>query len=204
MLTIPHNCAESVEKFCEATKESVTNFWKLIAHHELPEWMQDNEYLLGGHRPVIPSIKACIISWFRLHTETVNIWTHLVGAIMFIFIALYTFTRPYYEIDFQEKFIFGFFFMGAITCLFCSTFYHTFCCHSPKASTIFRKLDYCGISLLTMGSFVPWLYYAFYCDLTLKVVYLIFICSLGSLCIVVSLMDKFGSAEYRALRAGKN
>jgi len=54
-----------------------------------------------------------------------------------------------------------------------------------------------------MGSFVPWLHYAFYCDLNLKILYLIFICSLGSMCIAVSFIDKFGTAEYRALRAGR-
>ena len=34
---------------------------------------------------------------------------------------------------------------------------------------LFAKLDYCGIAFLTVGSFVPWLYYSFYCSYTPKV-----------------------------------
>ena len=34
---------------------------------------------------------------------------------------------------------------------------------------LFAKFDYCGIAFLTVGSFVPWLYYSFYCDYTTKV-----------------------------------
>lgn len=53
-----------------------------------------------------------------------------------------------------------------------------------------------------MGSFVPWLYYAFYCEKTIMLVYLILILFLGTSCIVVSLWEKFGTSEYRAMRAG--
>ena len=75
-------------------------------------------------------------------------------------------------------------------------------------SKLFCKLDYVGISLLTVGSFVPWIYYGFYCQYTpkvrqngswvgnltglpLKVVYLSIISVLGIACIAVTMMDKF-------------
>jgi adiponectin receptor len=64
------------------------------------------------------------------------------------------------------------------------------------------RIDYCGISVLTMGSFVPWLYYAFYCESIPKIVYLVLIGFLGSACIVVSLWDKFSEPQFRAIRAG--
>ena len=54
-----------------------------------------------------------------------------------------------------------------------------------------------------MGSFVPWLYYAFYCEVFTKIGYLILIAILGSSCIVVSLWDKFSEPRFRVLRAGK-
>ena len=34
---------------------------------------------------------------------------------------------------------------------------------------LFAKFDYCGIAFLTVGSFVPWLYYSFYCNYLTKV-----------------------------------
>ena len=58
--------------------------WKHVSFEALPEWLKDNEYLLHGHRPPLPSIRACIKSMFRLHTETWNIWTHLLGMVLFL------------------------------------------------------------------------------------------------------------------------
>ncbi len=55
---------------------------------------------------------------------------------------------------------------------------------------------------MTMGSFVPWLYYAFYCESIPKIGYLILIGILGIACIVVSLWDKFSEPQFRAIRAG--
>lgn len=57
--------------------------WRVIPFHVLPEWLKDNDYLLHGHRPPMPSFRACFGSIFRIHTETGNIWTHLLGGIKF-------------------------------------------------------------------------------------------------------------------------
>ena len=34
----------------------------------------------------------------------------------------------------------------------------------------FSKLDYAGIALLTVGSFVPWIYYGFYCQVSRNII----------------------------------
>ena len=65
------------------------------------------------------------------------------------------------------------------------------------------RLDYSGIALLIMGSFVPPLYYGFYCSRTLKIAYMSVICSLGVICTIVSLWSKFNTPKYRVLRAGR-
>ncbi|RNA22337.1 adiponectin receptor [Brachionus plicatilis] len=199
ILYVPNNCAEQVEQFAKYVWETG---WKAMPHHALPNWLRDNDFLLKGHRPPLPSVRACFKSIFRIHTETGNIWTHFIGAISFVAIAIYFWSRPNPEIKFQEKIIFGTFFIGAIICLLCSALFHTFYCYSPNVSKLFSKIDYCGISVLTMGSFVPWLYYAFYCDALPKIAYLVLIGILGISCIVVSLWDKFSTPQFRAVRAG--
>ena len=79
-------------------------------------------------------------------------------------------TRPSVEIDHQEKAVFMAFFSGAIVCLGLSFTYHTVCCHENRfIGKLFAKFDYCGIAFLTVGSFVPWLYYSFYCNYLTKV-----------------------------------
>ena len=66
----------------------------------------------------------------------------------------------------------------------------------------FCRLDYCGIAILIVGSFVPWLYYTFYCHFLIMLAYLILILLLGTICIVVSMWDVFASPKFRPVRAG--
>ena len=76
LLYVPKNCAEQVEQFAKYVWE---NGWKAMPHHAVPNWLRDNDFLLKGHRPPLPSAKACFKSIFRIHTETGNIWTHFIG-----------------------------------------------------------------------------------------------------------------------------
>jgi adiponectin receptor len=133
VLDVPSKCVEQAK---EVGKFFVDY---LVDHNHLPSWLVDNEFLLRGHRRPMPSVRQCFISIFHLHTETVNIWTHLLGTLVFISIASYFLTRPSNEIHTEKKLIFGAFFLAAILCLLCSTLYHTFYCHSPKMARFFSK-----------------------------------------------------------------
>lgn len=195
-LFVPRNCAEQVEEFAKYVWETG---WKSMPHSALPVWLQDNEFLTKGHRPPLPSIRACFHSVFRIHSETGNIWTHFIGALLFVMILIYYLTTS--DIKIQEKVTFGIFFAGAIICLLASAIFHTFYCYSPEVCRLFNKIDYCGISVLIMGSLVPWLYYAFYCDYISKIAYLVLIGIFGCACIVISLWDKFATPEFRSFRA---
>ncbi len=53
--------------------------WTVVHHNHLPKWLKDNDYLIKGHRPPMNSFRACFKSIFKVHTETGNIWTHLLG-----------------------------------------------------------------------------------------------------------------------------
>jgi adiponectin receptor len=195
---LAHNAAEQAEVFVRKVWEAS---WKVCHFKNLPSWLQDNDFLHKGHRPPLPSFGACFKSIFRLHTETGNIWTHLLGCIMFIGTACYFMLRPSFEVNLEEKLIFMAFFMGAIVCLGFSFAFHTLSCHSEMVGKLFSKLDYCGIALLIMGSFVPWLYYGFYCHYQHKVVYLSVVIVLGIFSIVASLWDKFSQPSLRPVRA---
>jgi adiponectin receptor len=63
------------------------------------------------------------------------------------------------------------------------------------------RLDYVGIAVLIMTSFIPWIYYGFYCRREPKLVYTGMIVLLGVACIYISLDDTFSHAGYKALRA---
>lgn len=199
LLGMPRKALDQAEELARRVWEAG---WTVVHHHSLPSWLRDNECLVKGHRPPLNSFWACFKSIFRVHTETGNIWTHLIGFLAFIGVTLYFLSRSPSEIQYQEKVVFSPFFAGAILCLGFSFIYHTVHCHSENVGKLFNKLDYCGIALLTMGSFIPWLYYSFYCDLVPKIAYTALIFILGTLCIVVSMWDKFAQPKFRPIRAG--
>ena len=126
----------------EPTRESSAR--KLLSHSELPQWLRGNEFLSHFHRPPMPSFTSCFKSIFKIHSETGNIWTHLIGFIIFICITSYMLLRPItaytpFPKDWQEKLIFGCFFAGAVLCLGISWIFHTVYCHSKVVSKIFRR-----------------------------------------------------------------
>uniref|UniRef100_A0A914E630 Uncharacterized protein n=1 Tax=Acrobeloides nanus TaxID=290746 RepID=A0A914E630_9BILA len=176
--------------------------WKVQNFELLPDWLQDNEFLRRGHRPPLFSFGSCFKSIFQLHTETGNIWTHMYGCVAFMGVAAWFLTRPGSLIAWQEKIVFSFFFLGAIICLGMSFAFHTVSCHSESVGRLFSKLDYAGITTLIVGSFIPWIYYGFYCRILAKVIYISMICILGLAALIVSLWDKFATPTFRPLRAG--
>ena len=73
------NAAEQAEEFAIAIWHKLQS-WKVIHFSHLPQWLQDNDFLHFGHRPPLPTIE-CFKSIIRIHTETGNIWTHLLGML---------------------------------------------------------------------------------------------------------------------------
>ena len=71
------NAAEQAEEFAIAIWHKFQS-WKVIHFTHLPQWLQDNDFLHFGHRPPLPT-SECFKSIIRIHTETGNIWTHLLG-----------------------------------------------------------------------------------------------------------------------------
>lgn len=134
--TEPSECPQRL-----ATGPSKKN---LLSHAELPEWLRGNEFLSHFHRPPMPSFRSCFKSIFTIHSETGNIWTHLIGFVIFVCITSYMLLRPItastpFPRDWQERLIFACFFAGAIFCLGISWIFHTVYCHSKVVSKVFRR-----------------------------------------------------------------
>jgi adiponectin receptor len=207
-----HNASDMVHRSKDAAEELAKDMyerlrhWKACHHEKLPSWMKDNEHLHFGHRPELPSALECFRSIFRIHTETGNIWTHLIGFVTFVILTIIFYIQPLcatckLDINLSEKLIFLCFFIGAIVCLGCSALFHTMSCHSPSVSAIFSRLDYAGIAILIVGSIIPWLYYGFYCQFYFKMTYIIAVSIFGILTIILTLMEQFNRPEYRTFRA---
>ncbi|KAK9029665.1 hypothetical protein V6N11_026772 [Hibiscus sabdariffa] len=55
----------------------------LVSYKELPEYMKDNEFILNYYRANW-SLKEALFSIFCWHNETLNVWTHLLGFLLFL------------------------------------------------------------------------------------------------------------------------
>ena len=55
----------------------------LVDFDALPEYLKDNQFIRNYYRCEWP-LKDTVLSIFSLHNETMNIWTHLVGFLIFL------------------------------------------------------------------------------------------------------------------------
>ena len=57
---------------------------------DAPKYIQDNEYIKYGYILNCNTYSRTLKSLFICHNETVNIWSHLLSAIIFIYLIWYT------------------------------------------------------------------------------------------------------------------
>ncbi|RKP27579.1 hemolysin-III related-domain-containing protein [Syncephalis pseudoplumigaleata] len=185
-----------------ATTKQTDARW--CSYADLPQWMQDNEYIHAFYRPPTFSYRRCIASLGYIHNETGNIYSHAVGALLFLGLTGFTahMISEQSTANWSDSLVFYVFLSGAIICLGLSATFHLFSCHSEKVSANWNRCDYIGIVALIVGSFYPIVYYAFYCHPVARNVYLAVITGLGALTVTTCISRQFASPAFRCYRAG--
>lgn len=158
-----------------SNESSPANSWRtLLRFEDLPHWQQDNHYIHSGYREASYSYLRSARSIFQLHNESVNIWTHFLPGILCLPFAvwLYRALKARYEYaDTADVKAMSCFFFGAGAGLSMSGMFHTLSNHSPTVAKFWNQLDYVGIALMIWGSFIPSVFYGFYCDPNLRMLY---------------------------------
>ncbi|KAI1112511.1 mPR-like GPCR protein [Nemania sp. NC0429] len=176
----------------------------LIAFEELPAWHQDNPFIRHGYRPISHSAIACLQSWGFLHNETVNIYTHLIPAAAALFVGeawvLVYLRQRYVDVGASDYVIFAFLLLTASACLGISSAYHTLMSHSREVEARWLRLDFVGIVILIVGSFVSGIYVVFWCEWTQRKIYWGMTASLGAASIGIMLAPYFQGAKWRMFR----
>lgn len=143
LLTKPQKRNRSSENSAlrsEGHKKQVTT----LTWNELSTWQQDNRFITSGYRPAFNSYKKSAASIWHIHNQSVNIWTHLLGAIgaAFSTFAFYGCIRPRFNMATSEDvFMFSCFFIGAAGCLSMSATYHAISNHSAEVAMFGNQLD---------------------------------------------------------------
>ncbi|KIV86585.1 hypothetical protein PV11_02185 [Exophiala sideris] len=185
--------------------EKTTELWHTLVHwNDLPHWQQDNHHIHGSYRQASYSYARSFKSILRWHNESVNIWTHLIPATLSLpcGAVLYKVLKPRYELaSAADVLAMGCFFVGAAVCLSMSATFHAVSNHSPSVARMWNQFDYAGISVLIAGSFIPSVYYGFWCNPQRQWTYWTMICSLGIACTTVSVLPRFRTPDWRPYRA---
>lgn len=149
---------------------------KLRARHEVPSWCSHhNRFLLTGFRPPAESVRRCLESLGYLHNETVNIYSHLVPAVItFIRAAsIHLYFRAHYpNILWLDQLAFYLHLGVSAFCFTISTIYHFSLSHSKFHADFWGRLDYVAILLQLVGSGMSGTHFGFYCERELRRFYL--------------------------------
>ncbi|CAO3577726.1 unnamed protein product [Absidia cylindrospora] len=154
---------------------------KILQWEELPTWLHDNRFITNGYRQPTDSYIECLKSVFYLHNEYVNIWTHLLGFLLFLGLGIhFVWTQPFSHRLTWFDYIYFYVFIAV--------------------AASWNRCDYAGITILIVGSFFPIIYYGFHCHQVHQVVYLATISVLGACTSAVVLLQHFRTPAYRWMR----
>jgi len=191
---------KTTEKQDIETKHVSVHTYALVSWDDLPGWMQDNQFIRGGYR-VNFSARLCCKSSFKYHNETLSIWTHGLGFLLFFAFMFLTPSVFLESPKAMDIFVFTVFLLCAQCQMLFSTIFHLFHCCSPKYYLWLVKLDYIGICLMIVGSYYPPLYYGF-CQLGWRIAHLVLVSVVGVISVLITCFPIFSTPRYRVVRAG--
>uniref|UniRef100_UPI00398EE49F membrane progestin receptor beta n=1 Tax=Pristiophorus japonicus TaxID=55135 RepID=UPI00398EE49F len=115
-------------------------------------------YIHSGYRPVHQEWKYYAFSLFQQHNEVLNVWTHLVAALVLLtrFRAFLATASPFPTVYGLPLCVF---IVACVTYLSCSVLAHLFQSRSELAHYSFYFLDYVGVGAYQYGSALAHYYY---------------------------------------------
>jgi len=177
-----------------AMKQSL-NGTRLIHYIDLPEPWRNNPFVKGGYRFIpLHDWPRIVLSAFTLHNETLNIHTHFIPFLAFLFSILPFSPIP---LDTPVRAFTAF----ALLCLFSSSLWHTMAgCGHFHGMDLCARIDYIGIGWLISASVGTVVYYGFQCNVAVRNLFLALCFAMGLSGSICPFMAWFNEYEYRLHR----
>ena len=116
-------------------------------------WYWPRKFIQYGYRANVGYLDSTK-SICKIHNETGNIWSHLLGFI-FLSYRLWQFSTGKFDDVFysstETTVITSAAMISGMICLYLSTQYHTFCDIGPKEYHFFLQYDFLGIIIMIFG-----------------------------------------------------
>lgn len=139
-----------------------------------------------------------------LHNQTANIYTHLIGAILFLPWVIQVYNDILYRYptsDFNDFLVFAVFFASALGCFGFSALFHLFMNHSAQVNQTWLLMDLYGVFALIIATVYSGTYYAFYCERFWWKIYSGGIFSITFSCAIFCTKPRFRTPKWRNVRA---
>ncbi|XP_044742305.1 progestin and adipoQ receptor family member 3 isoform X2 [Chrysoperla carnea] len=146
--------------------------YKLLRYEDAPEYLQFNPYIRSGYRQFL-NTKLCLESIFWWTNETINIWSHLFGFLLFFGLTIYDLCLLNIQAPLGDKLLVGAILICFQICMILSAMYHTFSCKSEHDFNCLLTFDLFGIAISLLSIYVSGIYYAFWCNRDAQYFYMI-------------------------------
>ncbi|KAI6206666.1 Progestin and AdipoQ Receptor family [Aphelenchoides besseyi] len=177
---------------------------RLLHRDELPRSLWINEHIHTAYRPPNLTLWLCVRSALQWNNETLNIWSHLLGFVYFLFMQLNNLfvvlpnlnaTKTDYLVCFLSV-------GGSQICMCLSVFYHTFGCIDQREHDKWLKADVFGISAGLIGMYLSGIYLSFYCFANELTTYLMALCFILLITIYVPIKSHLFQTKFYGTRIG--
>lgn len=126
-------------------------------------------YIDDGYRIHNQSFMKTGWSLLQFHNQTMNTWTHLLGACTMFYLFICDIS-PLYSVWNKSTtmnnidFVFHFYSICATICFLGSSLFHWFQCVSEESHKQLLRIDLTGAGILVSANFIGVIYYGFYCE----------------------------------------
>jgi len=124
-----------------------------------PHWTV-RPFILWGYRDCM-GWRQCWRSLLTVHNETGNVWTHVFGLLLFLFLQVHELLRQ--DKTLHHRLVASGYILATNFCMATSAVFHLMTPHSKQVYERCLRFDMTGIALVIIASFLVGLHYGYWC-----------------------------------------